>query len=253
MSPRGIFGARRAGVRPLSRINRAARCRCPAYGSSNDNITESSASRSPANAHPTIPGRCRSPRSPHPPPHDSAARSPRTSTPPPPARPPTEPAHPPRTSPPPAPAAQRPVRHAESWTPACRRPRPDATPRTESTPTRVAPASPTSARPRARASHPELPYQQPPGPIRLVGGHLLLQHRRDQRLQHQPGPRQPQPRPPMPSNRQQPMPGHERVRIIRGAQHLRQPFQQPLRPGPRPPRAPHTRARTPAGSPARPA
>ncbi len=30
MSHRGIFGARRAGVLPLSRISRAARCRCPA-------------------------------------------------------------------------------------------------------------------------------------------------------------------------------------------------------------------------------
>ena len=35
--------------------------------------------------------------------------------------------------------------------------------------------------------------QQPPGAVRLVGGDLLFEDRRDQRLQHQPGPAQPQP------------------------------------------------------------
>ena len=89
---------------------------------------------------------------------------------------------------------------------------------------------PPAHRPRRR--HPELPYQQPPGPIRLVGRHLLLQHRRNQRLQHQPGPRQPKPRPPMLSDSDKPMPRHERARIISGTQHLRQPLQQPVTPRP---------------------
>jgi hypothetical protein len=91
---------------------------------------------------------------------------------------------------------------------------------------------PPANRTRPRRRHPELPYQQPPGPIRLVGRHLLLQHRRNQRLQHQPGPRQPQPRPPMLGDSDKPMPRHERARIISGTQHLRQPLQQPVTPGP---------------------
>ncbi|SDM84482.1 hypothetical protein SAMN04487981_102755 [Streptomyces sp. cf386] len=83
---------------------------------------------------------------------------------------------------------------------------------------------------------PELPNQQPPRPVRLIGRDLLLQNRRNQRLHHQPGPRQPQPRPSMPSNRHHPMPRHEGGRIIGGPEQLRQLLQQPL--GPRPPRFP---------------
>ncbi|SER72680.1 hypothetical protein SAMN04487983_102115 [Streptomyces sp. yr375] len=96
------------------------------------------------------------------------------------------------------------------------------------------PQPPTRRRPRRRL--PELPHQQPPRPIRLVGRDLLLQHGRDQRLQHQPGPRQPEPRPPMPGHRDHPMPRHERLRRVSGPEQLRQPLQQPL--GPRPPGLP---------------
>ncbi|CAM5634846.1 hypothetical protein SAURM35S_06268 [Streptomyces aurantiogriseus] len=92
------------------------------------------------------------------------------------------------------------------------------------------PQPPARRRPRRRL--PELPHQQPPRPIRLIGGDLLLQHRRDQRLQHQPGPRQPQPRPPMPRHRDQPVPRLEGGRIVRGAEHLRHLLQQPLGAGP---------------------
>ncbi|EPJ35763.1 hypothetical protein STAFG_7173 [Streptomyces afghaniensis 772] len=42
-----------------------------------------------------------------------------------------------------------------------------------------------------RRGLPELPHQQPPRPIRLIGRDLLLQDRRNQRLHHQPAPRQP--------------------------------------------------------------
>ena len=96
------------------------------------------------------------------------------------------------------------------------------------------PQPPTRRRPRRRL--PELPHQQPPRPIRLIGRDLLLQHGRNQRLQHQPGPRQPQPRPPMPGMSHDPMPRHEGGRIIAGPQQLRQPGEQPLTP--RPPRLP---------------
>ncbi len=87
-------------------------------------------------------------------------------------------------------------------------------------------------RPRRRL--PELPHQQPPRPIRLIGRDLLLQNRRNQRLHHQPGPRQPQPRPPMPGKRHDPMPRHEGVRIVVRPEKRGHPLQQPL--GPRPPR-----------------
>ncbi len=98
---------------------------------------------------------------------------------------------------------------------------------------------PSGCGPRRR--FPVLPYEQPPRLVRLQRRDLLLQDRGDQRLHHQPGPGQPQPRPPVCRERQQPVPRYERGRVVVGAQHPRQPLQQPLRPRP-PGLAPHLTA-----------
>ncbi len=74
--------------------------------------------------------------------------------------------------------------------------------------------------------------QQPPRPVRLPGRDLLLQDRRDQRLQHQTGAQQPEPREAVMGERQQPVPGHERGRVVGGAEQFGRRSSSQSAPGP---------------------